>query len=137
MSQQCYSVSDVVARLEEEFGQRTTPNAVHKAAGRPRRANSRASLVAGLPGPIRASEGGALVFDADEVERWLAEHPRRVMQQAVLELERRVRAQPGPADLRAAVAAARAGGLSWAQIAEVLSRIDRPVSRQAVAERFS
>lgn len=135
MSHERYSVSDVVLRLEEEFGQRTTANAVHKAVGRPRRANSRASLVAGLPGPV-AAESGALLFDAAEVEQWLAEHPRRVMQQALQQLERRVRGPRTSEDLRAAVTAARADGLSWAQVAEVLSRVDRPVSRQAVAERF-
>lgn len=139
MTAKSYTVVDVLDRLEQEFGQRPTVNAVHKAAGRPRRANARASLVAGLPAPSRTGEGGALAFDADDIDRWLQEHPRRVMQQAVADLERDVRSAQTRGcddDLRAAVAGARTRGLSWAQVAEVFSRVDRPVSRQAVAERF-
>lgn len=135
-----YTVVDVLDRLEQEFGQRPTDNAVHKAAGRPRRANARASLVAGLPKPVRTGEGGTLVFEATDIDRWLQEHPRRVMQQAIADLERDVRSAQtlrSDGELRTGVATARTRGLSWAQVAEVLSRVDRPVSRQAVAERFS
>lgn len=134
-----YTVAEVLDRLEQEFGQRPTVNAVHKAAGRPRRANARASLVAGLPAPTRTDDGGTLAFEANAIDQWLQEHPRRVMQQALADLERDVHSahtSRSDDDLRAGVAAARARGLSWAQVAEVFSRVDRPVSRQAVAERF-
>jgi len=140
-------VEDVADRIAEQLGERPTANQIYKgasAAGTPRGRSVRMSIVAGLPAPVeRPSEvsRSALSWDADDIERWLANHPRVRMQKALDELDARA-AELASSGRRAGEIAmvewARSQELSWAQIAAALSKARGvTVTRQAVAQRYS
>ena len=61
-----YTVGQVLVRLREEFGQEVTADQVHKAVWSPRVANSRASLVAQIPTPVRR-DGASVSFAPQSV----------------------------------------------------------------------
>lgn len=142
-----YSVEDVADRIAEQLGERPTTNQIYKgvsAAGAPRGRSVRLSVVAGLPAPVeRPSEvsRAALSWDADDIERWLADHPRVRMQKALDELAARADALAESGRRAGEIAMvewARSQGLSWAQIAAALSKArGAPVTRQAVAQRYA
>lgn len=131
------NVEEVLDQIEATFGERPTTNAIHLAVSRTRSGAAtggawRSSLTSGLPAARDAGDG--LVFNRDEVEEWIRTHPARAGDRLAEEL--------GPeqtaAERAGAVGRARADGLSWERIAQVIARVDeRPVSRELVRRVFS
>lgn len=131
------SVEEVLDQIESAFGRRPTANAIHLAVSRTRTGSSssaswRSSLTSGLPAAQVAGDG--LVFNRDEVEEWIRTHPARAGDR----LEEELDAEQTAAERADAVGRARADGLSWERIAQVIARVDgRPVSRELVRRVFS
>jgi len=89
-------------------------------------------ITAGMPAPAGRDEAGRAVFDADRFDRWLAAHPRH----RVATVQQRLSAARVPRRA-AAVARARAAGLSWQQITDTLGAADGTTyTRQQVWARY-
>lgn len=131
------SVEEVLDEIERAFGRRPTANTIHLAVSRARSGAAtggawRSSLTSGLPAASDAGDG--LVFNRDEVEEWIRTHPARAGDRLAEELS----PEQTAAERADAVGRARADGLSWEQIAQVIARVDeRPVSRELVRRVFS
>lgn len=95
--------------------------------------SGRGGIVDGLPAPIHPRHGNrSPLFSEDDIDTWLANHPRRARERQIQHLSK----QPPEARFDA-VAHARAAGLSWADVAQAISRADeRPMTRQAVQQRY-
>lgn len=137
MSDDTYEIVKVQDRLEEELGERPTRNQMHKAvSGGPRATNARVSVVSGLPAPV--SRSSALTWRAEDIERWIAHHPRKLRAAAEEELLDGLKAgiAHGSEEQRSMITQARAAGLSWGSISEVCSKVGWTVSRQGLQARF-
>lgn len=121
----------VAAELGEEVDAPAIHQAVHRSAARP---NARMRATAGLPAPINPG-GSPLRFDRAAIDSWLRVHPRRSRSQLLDQL--RVELAASERRRREAVGAGRAEGLSWAQLAQLISQVDGvSISRQAVARKY-
>lgn len=129
-----YDLDTVARRITEELGTEPSRSQLAKAQQaeeRPMRMG-RMRLTAGMPArdPKHPEKG----WRRKDIEHWLANHPSRQLEQTKAELARAYAQDP---DRRAAVKAAKDWGLSWSQIAEVISRVEgRSMTRQAAAARY-
>ena len=131
-----YTTEQVAQLLSRELGEDVDAAAIHQAVHRSgSRPNARQRATAGLPSPIQPGKR-PLQFDQAAIDQWLQTHPRRQIVQLMEQLRPELAAsEPRRA---AAVARGRAEGLSWAQLAQLIGEVDGvPISRQAVARRFS
>ena len=79
-------------------------------------------LTVGMPAPLPVSSRTApAAFDVEEVERWLAGHPRAAWNQAVAQAEQ---ALARGEDVESVISQALAHGLSWRTITTVLVEHD-------------
>lgn len=113
-----YTYDQVANRIADELGIRPTASTLRagSSATGHGRATGRARITVGMPSPRPHLVSRRAVFDAAAIEAWLADHPHRALNRAVAALE-----QAPAGGLDAAVASARAAGLSWAQVAAALT----------------
>lgn len=135
-----YSYAQVSSRIAAVLGDTPSRSALRAAAAESLRSgttNSRVRLTAGMPTPLPASSRTSPArFDVDEVERWLARHPRLQWRQAYRDLATAARADQ-PASLELAVRAARTHGMSWRSIANAITEgSGRPHSHQGVFKAY-
>ncbi len=128
-----YTLTQVADRLEAVFGQRPALSTLRSAQFEETRVTAPKPpirITAGMPRP--AETAPELRYWATEIEAWLRNHPRKINEAAIDKFRRAaVRNRP------AAVASARAEGVSWAQVAQVLGELDgRSYSRQAMSQRY-
>ena len=75
-----YGYEELAARIEQVLGERPSPSALRAARAQGRRTKStltKPRLTVGLPASLPApSRTAPAAFDIEEVERWLAGHPR-------------------------------------------------------------
>lgn len=136
-----YGVDDVRRRLREELDDEPPLTELYRVATT-RRMNARRSLVAGMPRHISPPRARPRLWDAAQIEAWLADHPLRRHQAALEQFgaeARSILAAGGHRiDLEEPIAQARAAGLSWGVLAAALTDIEgAPVTRQALAQRFT
>ena len=130
-----YTYDQLADAIEQVLGVRPAASTLRAAQAETRSAvrTRRRSLTAGMPAPL-PSTGGAALFDAATVDRWLADHPRRALQRATEEAADALRAGTSEAEV---VAYARENGLSWRQITEMLNTVGpRRRSIAAVHRRY-
>lgn len=126
------SYADLANRVEQALGVRPALSTLRAAAATDARSGVRTRLTAGMPGPVTSGPAGRALFRASEVQAWLAEHPRRRLRRQ----QERLRDAPHQSRPRA-VAAARAAGLSWQQVADALAEADGTTySRQWAQQRY-
>lgn len=120
-------------RVERALGVRPALSSLRAAAATAGRGVARTRLTAGLPAPTSTTDAtGQRLFLAAEVDAWLAGHPRR----RIADHQRDLAAAP-ISQRPQAVAAARAAGLSWREIADALTDADgRAYSRQWAQQRY-
>ncbi|MCO7221542.1 hypothetical protein [Klenkia sp. PcliD-1-E] len=113
-----YTYDQVADRIADELGIRPTTSTLRAgfSATGDGRTTGRVRITAGMPAPRPLLVNRRVVFDAAAIEAWLANHPHRALNRAVAALE-----QAPAGRLDAAVASARAAGLSWAQVAAALT----------------
>ena len=99
--------------------------------------NAVVAVATGMPTPVPGRRGHP-VFDAEQIEQWIAHHPRRQRQAAQQALVKSLsRVKTDKARIRA-VATAHAAGLSWQEIADAFTATDGvPRSRQWAHDRYS
>lgn len=119
-----YGYNDIARRLGQVLGENVAVATLRAAAATTRRTRATSSqprLTAAMPSPLPSSSPTAPArFDADEVEAWLADHPRLVWARAVEKLDQ-VLTDPDICD-EDAVTLALAAGLSWRQITDAWNR---------------
>ena len=122
--------AELADRIEQALGERPAVSTL-RAAPQAGRYAALSRITHGIPAPLPGSAGGRVLFDAAEVDQWLADHPRRELRrQQQLLIDAPLEQRP------AAVAAARTAGLSWQRIADALTEADgAPHSKQAVQQR--
>jgi hypothetical protein len=117
-----YGYEELATRIEQELGVRPSPSALRAAAAASRRTSTtqaRPRVTAGLPTPRpKPYRTSPAVFSADEIDAWLADHPRWHWMAAVGQF--RAVLQDPMVPTRQAVAQGRSLGLTWAQITEGL-----------------
>lgn len=133
-----YSYEELADRIEQVLGERPSRSALRAAAAKERIARSTQSvprLTAGMPRPLPAPTRTApAAFSAEQVEAWLANHPRLVHDQALRQLSA---ALARGDDVETAVHQARSTGLSWRAITAALSEHDgQPRSVAGVHKRY-
>lgn len=125
--QRTYGYRELAGRIEEELGVRPSLSALRAAATAERRAattHSRPRVTAGMPQPLpRGHRTAPALFPAQQVEQWLATHPRRRWKSAVATY--RSALQDTSLSTEQAVAVGREHGLSWSQITEGLREVRR------------
>lgn len=133
-----YVVADIKRRLREVLGVEVTDNQIHLGLHRAGHTpNARVRPTAGIPDPIEHA-GKELRWERSAVEEWLASHPRLLLEEAKRRLRKDAAKTLGGERRRIVVLRARDEGLSWAQVAEILSQVEgKRLTRQAVAERYS
>lgn len=120
-----YSYAALADRIEQVLGERPSLSALRAAAAKERAAGSslaRPRVTIGMPAPLHGtSKTAPAVFDVDEVEQWLADHPRLRWQREVDEMSASLRR--GVVEEQV-VAAALASGLPWRTITTQLNAHD-------------
>lgn len=137
-SSRTYDYEQLVARIEAVLGERPSTSALRAAAAQQRRtANPRtkARLTAGMPPPLPAtSRTSPARFDAEEIESWLASHPRLAWQQATEQARDGLR---HGGDTEQVIAQALRAGLSWRTITALLIEHDgRPRTMAGVHKHY-
>lgn len=126
--------------IERELGERPAISTLRSAPSASRRSHQAHSrLTAGMPNPLHPSpeltHGGRppVVFSRDDVEAWLANHPRR--QRSAWQAKIVTAANTETRDQ--AVLTARKQGLSWQAIAEAIAEARGGVyTKQAAQQRY-
>lgn len=124
--QRTYTYAQLARRIAAELGVAPAPSTLRAAHAEVQRApgtrpRSHPRITAAMPAPLPSTGRTApTLFDAEQVEAWLAAHPWRAHDQAVATY-RAALASSAPAE--EAVAAARAAGLTWAAIAAGLREV--------------
>jgi hypothetical protein len=120
-----YGYEELAARIEQVLGERPSPSALRAARAQSRRTEStltKPRLTVGMPAPLPApSRTAPAAFDVEDVERWLAGHPRVAWKQAVAQAEQ---ALARGEDVESVISQALAHGLSWRTITTVLVEHD-------------
>ncbi len=123
--QATYGYEELASRIEDVVGERPSRSSLRAAPAQARRAEStltKPRLTVGMPAPLPgASRTAPAAFDVDEVERWLAEHPRLAWNRAVDEARR---ALDQGVDLELVITRALGRGLSWRTITTLLVEHD-------------
>lgn len=120
-----YTFDEVSRLLEERVGVTASVKQLREAEGRIARGlPHRRGATAGIPiaASVPADHGHTRVFIADEVDAWLGVHPLAA-DGAPAETENRFRQRWAAGDTTEAVAGARASGLSWREIAELIGAL--------------
>ncbi len=120
-----YSYRDVADRIEQVLGERPSTSALRAASTKDRHTpdtKSRPRLTVGMPRPLPApSPTTPAAFAVDEIECWLAAHPRRILNRAAQEAEEATRrGEP----VESVVTAALSKGLTWRAITAALNAGD-------------
>lgn len=125
--------AQVADRIEAALGERPALSALRAGATRQRAGTSRgAALTAGMPSPTPGDPGSPSLFEAAAIDSWLANHPRRSWPRLLEEL-----AAAAPEQRSAAVAAARAAGISWQRIVDAINAADGTTwTRQWAQQKF-
>lgn len=120
-----YGYEELAARIEEVLGERPSRSALRAAWSQERRTEltlSRPRVTVGMPQPLPSPARTApAFFDVEEIERWLARHPRLVWRQAVEETSR---ALGRGDDVELVISRALTQGLSWRTITALLVEHD-------------
>ena len=120
-----YGYEELAARIEQVLGELPSPSALRAARAQGRRTEStltKPRLTVGMPAPLPApSRTAPAAFDVEDVERWLAGHPRVAWNQAVAQAEQ---ALARGEDVESVISQALAHGLSWRTITTVLVEHD-------------
>lgn len=123
--QATYGYEELAARIEEVLGERPSRSVLRAARAQSRRTEStltKPRLTVGMPAPLPApTRTSPAAFDVDEVERWLAGHPRLAWNHAVDQAERAL--ERGD-DVELVISRALADGLSWRTITTLLVEHD-------------
>lgn len=133
-----YSYTDLADRIEAVLGVRPALSTLRAAAAKDRRTHGlrprHDRLTAGMPPARETGPRGRAGFDADQVEQWLADHPRLLKQHARIAAQTALSRGDQEIDV---VREARASGLPWLQIAELLTGHDgKPRTRQGLIKRY-
>lgn len=133
-SEELLTYEQIASRLEKAFGVRPSLSSLRKrgvSVSKPRKLGT-ARISTGMPAPVAEQPGHPSLFSASQIDAWIAEHPlqhAKKMKSAI--------ARASKANRATAVSKAHSEGMSWADIAAVLSEVDGVrVSRQAVHERY-
>lgn len=90
------------------------------------------ALTAGMPSPTPGDPGSPSLFEAAAIDSWLANHPRHAWPRLLEDL-----AAAAPEQRSAAVAAARAAGISWQRIVDAINAADGTTwTRQWAQQKF-
>lgn len=119
-----YTYAQVAERIAEVLGVRPSPATLRAAGASSRRhgrTDSRVRLTAGLPAPVLQTPGHPTRFDAEQIEAWLANHPRLGRARAIATYHGLL-GRPEVVE-EEAVAYALRQGLSWTQIAGGLHQV--------------
>ncbi len=133
-----YSYEDLADRIEAVLGERPSLSSLRAAPAEDQRRGAkkgRPRITAGMPRPRpSATRTSPARFAPEDIEAWLADHPRRRWDAArQLAGERLAQGH----DEEEAVRLALEDGLSWAAIAEVLSTHEgRTVAKSSAYFRF-
>lgn len=117
-----YDYAGLSDRIEQALGERPSQSSLRAAgveSNRPRLLRRRPNLTTGMPRPLPSpSRTAKASFSSSEVEAWLAQHPRRVWDQAIETVRERLAAGD---ELEVVVAHALRSGLSWSVITQVVN----------------
>lgn len=133
-----YGYEELAARIENVLGERPSLSALRAARAEDRRTRStltKPRLTVGMPAPLPSpTRTSPAVFEMDEIERWLAHHPRLAWNRAV---EQAQRALARGDDIDRVIAQALADRLSWRTITLLLVEHDGRVrSTAGVHKRY-
>lgn len=133
-----YTYVEVADRVEQVLGVRPALSALRAAAAKARQSSTSQAaprLTLGLPAPLqRPSGSGPARFAADEVERWLQEHPRRRWAEAMERARARLAAG---VEAEEVVREALGQGLSWRNVAQLLHGVTgQPQTLAGVHKRY-
>lgn len=131
MSGPTYRYTDVAARIEAVLGVRPSLTTLRAAAAEQTRtglAPRHDRITAGMPRPLATPPGAAAEFDQEAIDTWLSGHPRRRRAQAE---EAAVAALSAGSPEVVVVSNARAAGVRWARIVEIL--VDHDGRRRTIA----
>ncbi|WP_043650846.1 hypothetical protein [Cellulosimicrobium cellulans] len=131
-----YGYAEVAERIEQELGVRPALSTLRAATAKAEESTkSSPRVTAGMPAPLPSSARTVPAqFDRAAIERWLRRHPRKLERRAVEEAAAALSRGDAEADV---VAKARADGLSWRAITEILNNHDgRARSTSAVHKRY-
>lgn len=127
------SYDQLAERIHQVLGYHPAPATLRAAAATRHRSGRGTAVTTGMPAPLATRDrAGRAQFDAAAVDTWLSQHPQltiRHHQQAVTQAPLAGRA--------AAVATARAAGLSWQEIADACAAADDTTyTRQWAQQRY-
>lgn len=133
MTGRVYTYPQLAERIGQVLGEWPSVNALQRgdAPGRP----VRGRVTVGMPHPLNPDDKTGVVFDADAIDRWLAQHPRL----ARIRAEQRLAATLADPDAprRPSVEAARAAGVPWRRITDIINEVQGlGWSHQNVAKRY-
>lgn len=134
-----YGYQDVADRIEAVLGVRPATSTLRGATAQDRRTEGlrprHDRVTAGMPRPLsEVSPERQARFDADQIERWLANHPRLRKQRAEHAALQGLTSGAREVDV---VRTARAAGLTWARIASILTDHDgHSRTRQGLMKRY-
>ena len=127
-----YTYPDLVERIAEVLGERPSVNSLQRgdAPGRP----VRGRITVGMPKPLNPDDKAGVIFDADAIDTWLDQHPRRARQRAEKALADHL---GGGGSRREGVEQARAAGIPWRRITEIINEVQGVGwTHQNVAKRY-
>lgn len=133
-----YTYGEVADRIEQVLGERPALSSLRAAAAKARHTPTTQAvprLTLDLPAPLpRPSGSGPVRFPAPDVERWLADHPRR---RWVATMERARTQLAGGEDPEEVVREALVQGLSWRNVTELLHGLEcQPQTLAGVHKRY-
>lgn len=133
MSQHHLTYEQLASRIETVLGTRPALSTLRAAAATRTRRPRRSDLTAGMPAPLPERDSHhRTVFDSPAIEEWLHTHPRLQIRHHQQRLTAAARSERSTA-----VAAARAAGLSWQQVADACAAADATsYTKQWAQQRF-
>ncbi|MFE5339744.1 hypothetical protein ACFQ80_05965 [Isoptericola sp. NPDC056578] len=131
-----YGYEQVAERLHQVFGVRPAASTLRAAVATSRTSTTsrRPSITTGMPAPMPKGSARRVLFDADEIEEWLDQHPWRRRDQVLHEAAERLRRGE---DESAVVEGLRRVGVSWSEVAQLIRRTEgRHVPKSSVHKRY-
>lgn len=135
---QVYTYRQVADRVEEVLGERPSLSSLRAEAAKGRQTpttQARPRLTLQLPAPLPHVPGARPVrFSAEEVERWLQNHPRLRWAQAMERARSALEEGQEPAQVVEEVLSA---GASWRNVVQLLAGVpDQPQTLTGVHKRY-
>lgn len=133
MTEKPLSYVELADRIHQVLGVRPAVATLRTATANRDRPGRGTALITGMPTPLPTrGPGGRAQFDPAAVTTWLRQHPQLVIRHH----EQALQGVPAP-ERAPAVAAARAAGLSWQQVADACAAADATTyTRQWAQQRY-